>query len=772
MMYEGLNLKSLKEPKENIDLYRGCKLSNYEFNNLKKFLNKKNDDFPKAIVYSRTFSSFSKSKEIALKFLYDDKFFDKKKMKKVLIVLKADKYDNKYLNSFADIEKLSFFENEKEVLAFPFSCFEITEIKSYPDYEQIEFNYLSKYDAKLKKFFKNSNIKKNKQLIDSEFKKFITNSDIIKKDILIKSSVSSIISNSEKYIEKQKNIENNKENKKIQINNEYINENSLNSLSTITSKNSNVPIKHEDNNNKCKNNCFDYVCDYFKNLSNLYKGLIIAFIIVILLAIILPIALKNKNKKENAKSSNKKENLTQYTFESSQSYETFTNGKISPYIIYTKAIYDIYAYNYSISPKELNNYSSMIYTTTIAINSFCNKLILEKDENDCELSSIFNLNERKENNLRRSEENTYYLKDAILPICIVEHNDNNIIISVTCPNTLSQNLKNEIIKTFKLIKPSSINQIIYNNENKFTNLNITKRNNNIYIDIFNNECPYIDKKNFQSIDCNSTTNIIIDENKNILTTNEILSKNITQDEKNIIKENMIYGIQKIIENNSTNFNPEIYKSNLDVILPFLSFLMRKEVDVDNYNNFVHFMNSTQEQEQKTIKNNQNKEVETGLFNESEKSNILFKNIFTIPISLNLKNELGIGKSQNINSYYQYNMNRNYQIKLLSKNFNVNLDNVFKPFIFLSKSGNKLANILKKELNESLLNFKDIVYENIIQINSALTSENIDLSEIFDSILAIKQINSLPNDFIFTLENLIYSLDDLEINIPKIEHICH
>ena len=41
-----------------------------------------------------------------------------------------------------------------------------------------------------------------------------------------------------------------------------------------------------------------------------------------------------------------------------------------------------------------------------------------------------------------------------MPICIVEHSDTNIIHSITCPETLSENLKIDIISAFQSIKPN------------------------------------------------------------------------------------------------------------------------------------------------------------------------------------------------------------------------------------------------------------------------------------------------------------------------------
>ena len=53
---------------------------------------------------------------------------------KVLFILEKDDNIGYNLSTHGDIEKISFFPNEKEVLFFPFSSFEIKNIK------EINFN--------------------------------------------------------------------------------------------------------------------------------------------------------------------------------------------------------------------------------------------------------------------------------------------------------------------------------------------------------------------------------------------------------------------------------------------------------------------------------------------------------------------------------------------------------------------------------------------------------------------------------------------------------
>ena len=118
ILYEGVKLKSLSLASDNI-LYRGSKISNKEVEKIKTYLNKKIDNLPGSIVFSKSFLSFSKDKDIAEKFLkYKNK---NKNLSKVLYILEKDDNIDYNLSTHADIEKISFVPKEKEILFFPFS---------------------------------------------------------------------------------------------------------------------------------------------------------------------------------------------------------------------------------------------------------------------------------------------------------------------------------------------------------------------------------------------------------------------------------------------------------------------------------------------------------------------------------------------------------------------------------------------------------------------------------------------------------------------------
>ena len=155
ILYEGAKLKSLPLASDK-KLYRGTIISNNEIDLIKSYLNKKIENLPGAIVFSKSFLSFSKNIESAMAFI--NKENKNNNLSKAFLELENDNNISYDLSTHADIENISKYPNEREVLFFPFSSFEIKEIKElYMNNEKIyiiKLLYLGKYLKKILKIWK------------------------------------------------------------------------------------------------------------------------------------------------------------------------------------------------------------------------------------------------------------------------------------------------------------------------------------------------------------------------------------------------------------------------------------------------------------------------------------------------------------------------------------------------------------------------------------------------------------------------------------------
>ena len=180
-LYEGVKLKSLPLANDNI-LYRGSLISNDEIDKIIKYLSKKREGLPSSIVFSKSFLSFTKDKTVALKFLENEE--QKENLSKVLFIIEKDTNEGYNLSTHGDIEKISYYPNEKEVLFFPFSSFEIKDLKKIKigkekGYE-IQLLYLGKY---LKEIENDKNLITDKNKTpDTIFKKRLSESGLILKE--------------------------------------------------------------------------------------------------------------------------------------------------------------------------------------------------------------------------------------------------------------------------------------------------------------------------------------------------------------------------------------------------------------------------------------------------------------------------------------------------------------------------------------------------------------------------------------------------------------
>ena len=269
LLYEGLKLKSLPIANDKI-LYRGSKISNDEIIKLKGYLKDKKPDLPSSIVFSKSYLSFSKKKEVAEQFLNIKN--ENKNLSKVLYIIEKDDNMDYSLSTHSDISEISKYPKEEEVLFFPFSSFEIKDIK------EIEYNDEKIYEIKLLYLGKYLKIIENLDgdILESEFKTEMIESGLIP-ERKMKKTKEVIISFREERIksDKIKRREENKNNENIEYNNE------INLTYNIKNDEKKIHIFGgkfvENNKDKCKiifnrkeyelNEYFD-IKDYTNNRSN------------------------------------------------------------------------------------------------------------------------------------------------------------------------------------------------------------------------------------------------------------------------------------------------------------------------------------------------------------------------------------------------------------------------------------------------------------------------------------------------------------------------
>ena len=198
ILYEGVKLKSLPLANNNI-LFRGSKISNKEINDIKGFIEDKKDGLPSSIVFSKSFLSFTKDKNIAEKFISNKNI---EGLSNVLFILEKDDNIGYNLSTHGDLEKISYFPNEREVLFFPFSSFEIKDIKYVNSRYEIKLLYLGKYLKDIK-----NNINENR-LPDSKFKKQLTEFGLIPENKIININNKILYKKYKEYINNDNNNNN------------------------------------------------------------------------------------------------------------------------------------------------------------------------------------------------------------------------------------------------------------------------------------------------------------------------------------------------------------------------------------------------------------------------------------------------------------------------------------------------------------------------------------------------------------------------------------
>ena len=206
VLYEGIRLKALPFGSDNT-LYRGTILADKEIKLIKNYLDKKIEGLPGAIIFSKIFLSFSKDRDTAEKFMKGNM----KNFLQVLFILEKDENMDFSLSTHADVETLSYFSDEREVLFFPFSSFEIKEVN------QTEINGEDAYEIKLKYLGKYLKLFENKpiEIPNSEFKKELINFGLIEKEDIDNKNEGQLLKEFIKFKNNMDNVneENNEEDK-------------------------------------------------------------------------------------------------------------------------------------------------------------------------------------------------------------------------------------------------------------------------------------------------------------------------------------------------------------------------------------------------------------------------------------------------------------------------------------------------------------------------------------------------------------------------------
>ena len=414
--------------------------------------------------------------------------------------------------------------------------------------------------------------------------------------------------------------------------------------------------------------------------------------------------------------------------------------------VFTKKYIDVYIIS------ENNHENKTIYNKTfkgsITIASKC----ISKENEECEVKDRVNLlDNAKTSNLRHLQITD--LKDIPIPLCIFNITNNNIIISLSCPESLPENIKDEILSELKYFRPN-----FKLSANKKEQYNITNKNNiNNLIRKSKGLCNLEnDLNSFCDLDLHISKNnegylVSLDENNFI---------NITTDEKNKFIKNKK---TKLIDetSNLNNHNAEEYKKILDDFLSKLNPYIKYEEN-ESIDNVAKLYNSKLLINK--IKNSRELSESDKIYYKyfTNEESLFYKEILGAKINLKLKIDSGLNAET---------MKTILQLKLNEKEYELvhfpqfsNLNKIIEKLFSLSNAGNNLASQLYEFITNNLDNLTQEITIKLSNLNSLIVYK--ELTEIFDSSLSLKELKILPLDIVEEsnylsnlLKNKLKELDD-------------
>ena len=485
-------------------------------------------------------------------------------------------------------------------------------------------------------------------------------------------------------------------------------------------------------------------------------SIILVFISIIVIVIFIEVNKhKKRNRKENSNNNNSSDETILHVSESEnlkrpieKEFEIITKKgdfkqilvtqktkeeeKIDDNIITNNIIrktnYDIYFLAEEEVDKNNKLYYEKIFTGIISIKSEC-----ISEEDDCDPQPLVDL--AKDSYHLRNLENTEIFKDQPIALCLFNITDNNVITTLTCPESLPDSKRNEMILDLYFFRPPATQRADKKNDNITLTITKEKETNNIHIrEINGGSCNVYANWGTQ---CTTDMNTTLDKNNNLLTYDEQAITIINYDKKNsYIKDKRTH--LEDISKNIQEKDIDNYKNSLDNLLPLLKPYLKEEIQftVNDYKDLYNVINDKkkpnkeQSYSPKKIKNTFRNLAKSKI--QQIKNENLFVNRVT-PIQVNLDLKINSGLNSEIMGAYGSIIFDNQEIDYSSIEEISELKELIDKLTILSKAGNILAkelydkiyDKLEAVINEISVKFNSIdeyfKYYNILQIfNSTLT----------------------------------------------------
>ena len=407
--------------------------------------------------------------------------------------------------------------------------------------------------------------------------------------------------------------------------------------------------------------------------------------------------------------------------------EIMTEGVKSNIFVDRKTNYDIYIISEEDPDEENKNFYNKKYTASISISSQC---ISMKNE-DCIPQKMIDMTKINHRNIRSLEE-IKDLKDIPVPLCLFNLTDNDVILSMTCPESLQKNIKENMILDLYFFRPPAIKRP----DKQKGNITITKmiENNKQFIRETNGGiCDIPDSFNsFCTTDMNTTTDL----NGNIIRYDEVSFTNITRSENNYYIKNKI---TKLIDQteNLPKIDRVLFEEGLNKLLskmePYMEY--KEEFSTENFKQLYKLSKNITDKDE----NIRSLRSEKGGPITSEEELFFFEHYGGVKIFLNLFDDIGYN-TESMKAFANIKID-DFKKELSTLKEFTNIGDILDKLIILSESGNRLATALFNEIVADFGNITDIVKENITNINNLVIYK--DLSELFDSTLSIDSLKILP-----------------------------